>query len=772
VRVASDTRQLDVDPGSSTDLVIDVVNTTEVIDGVSARIIGLPEQFVTAEPALLPLFPDAAGRVTLSVAVPNSLPAGRHPLTVEVVSHGARLPSQFLDVDLDVAPRVGMSVSARPRVVRARRGARFVIELVNDGNIPIEANLVAVDADRAVRTEFVPTTVRIEPGAVAPVLLHVRGPRMFTGGEVERAVTVEVTARALGTMPEAQSELPTTVAKQTVLRLRQRPLISRGLLTALILASIVALWAGAFLLGLTKVFSGDAMTKQAPASFFLPKGTGPGGNATKSGSLAADATGGAPADSLPKTGQVPPGTGGALSGTVIGAANHQPVGRILVQAWRVGRNGPQLVSSAATQSDGTYTLGGLFPTSYYVKFSAAGFNTVWYPGAPSRAGGKQVAAPPQAIRQGVNAVITGHPADVTGTVDPGDVLKTVTTTVTARPLFGSDTNKAAATTTTDAAGRYHLVGLPAPGTYEFTFVTQGYRTSTIVDDVTGGEHRLEPTVVLGAGTGAIGGTVRDGHTLLGGATVSTTLNGKPLAVTTPTTGQVGTYLLDNLQTPGNYVLTFSAPGHGSVTRIVDLAPGQTIPNENVVLTSGTGSISGTLVDGKGNPLGGADVTVGGTNSPQPVHTMTLTAGAKGTFAVNGLAAPGVYTLTFNLDGYAPTTVRVTLGSSAVQNLKVTLTAQLGSVSGSITAFDPTTGIRTDPFVGATVTATDGTHVFTVASSGAGGALPQGGYLIDNLQPGTYSVTVSAPGMRQQTGIVTIAPHQRSHLDLTLVKTGG
>jgi hypothetical protein len=746
-----------------------------VIDGVSARIIGLPEQFVTAQPRLLPLFPDTAGRVTLSVAVPNSLPAGRHPLTVEVVSHGARLPSQFLDVDLDVAPRVGLTVSARPRVVRARRGARFVIELVNDGNIPLEATLVAVDADRAVRTEFTPPTVRIEPGAVAPVLLHIRGPRMFTGGEIERAVTVEVTARPIALVPEDEGALPPPIVQQTVLRLRQRPLISRGLLTALILASIVALWAAAFLLGLTKVFSGDAMTKQAPASFFLPKGTGPGGSATGNGSSSGGGSGAAaaPADSLPKTGQVAPGTGGALSGTVTGASDHQPVGRILVQAWRVGRTGPELVSSAATQSDGTYTLGGLFPTSYYVKFIAKGFNTVWYPNMPSRSGAKQVGAPAQAIHSGVNAVVTGHPADVTGTVDPGDVLRTVTTKVTARPLFGGSSNTAAATASTDASGHYHLSGLHAPGTYELTFATPGYRTSTIVDTVTGGEHRLEPTVVLGAGTGALGGTVRDGSAPLGGAIVSTTLNGKPLTVTTPTTGQVGAYLLDNLQTPGTYVVSFSAPGHGSLTRIVDLAPGQTIPREDIQLTSGTGSISGTLVGGNHQPLGGADVTVGGAN--KPVHTMTLTAGAKGSFAINGLAAPGVYTLTFNLDGFAPTTVRVTLGKSAVQNLTVTMTSDVGSVTGSLTALDktdPAKVIKIEPYVGATITATDGTHVFGVTSSGAGGALPDGGYLIDNLEPGTYSITATAPGWQQQTGIVTITPHTRSRIDLTLIKTAG
>src|SRR5207244_11716951 len=99
MRVASDTRQLDVDPGGTAAVVLEVVNTGAVIDGITARVIGLPDQLVTAQPALLPLFPDASGQLTLSLAVPQTHPAGRHALTVEVVSHGARLPSQFLDVD-------------------------------------------------------------------------------------------------------------------------------------------------------------------------------------------------------------------------------------------------------------------------------------------------------------------------------------------------------------------------------------------------------------------------------------------------------------------------------------------------------------------------------------------------------------------------------------------------------------------------------------------------------------------------------------------------
>ncbi|MDT4984243.1 MAG: hypothetical protein QOF95_1733, partial [Pseudonocardiales bacterium] len=79
-----------------------------------------------------------------------------------------------------------------------------------------------------------------------------------------------------------------------------------------------------------------------------------------------------------------------------------------------------------------------------------------------------------------------------------------------------------------------------------------------------------------------------------------------------------------------------------------------------------------------------------------------------------------------------------------------------------------TTVLVNPFAGATVTATNGAQVWTATSTSRGGALPAGGYLIGGLDPGTYSVTVTAAGLTQQTGIVTVlvGPPIRLNLDLT------
>jgi hypothetical protein len=760
VRAATDSRLLEVDPGSTTAVVVDVVNNGQVIDGVTARVIGLADEYVTARPALLPLFPDTSGQISLSLTVPTSHPAGRHPLTVEVMSHGADMAPHFLDVDLQVAARPGLRLVAAPRVIRARRSARFVLELTNAGNVPLNVNLRAIDAERSTTAEFTPSALRIEAGAVAPVLLYVRGPRMFSGGEVDRTVMVQADAARADTEPAAApAPVDAPGNLETTVRLRQRPLVSRGMLTALILASVIALWAGVFLLGITKVFSGDPMTKAAPASFFAA------GNNVRSAPGSGDGAGAAPAGALPKSGQLPPGVGGEITGTVRATSDKQPVGRILVQAWRASRDGLKLVSSAATQADGTYTLAGLFPTAYYLEFSSTGYRPVWYPGAAAQSGAQLIQAVAQGSTSGADAVITGEPASISGTIDPGDTLTPVTTTVAARPLLGATGSAPPkATSTVTRNGKYSLAGLAAPGSYELTFTTPGYQPSTLVDTLGGGDARLEPTLTLGASAGQITGTVRDRGVALGGATVTTTVGGKALTVTTPTSGQVGAFTLANLTTPATYVITFTAPGHGSDTEVVDLAAGQSHAGLDVDLAGGTGSVTGKLTDSNGNGLGGATVTIGGAPGSTAPSTTTVTSDVgRGSFAINGLASPGVYTLTFTLGGWAPASVPLRLSSnSAPPTVDVSLSRLLGGITGTVSQRQAGS---TTAFVGATVTATNGAQTWTATSSAPGGALARGGYLITGLQPGTYSVTVTADGTSQQTGIVTVSAGRNATLDL-------
>ncbi|SDD79876.1 carboxypeptidase-like regulatory domain-containing protein [Nocardioides lianchengensis] len=800
MRVATEHRVVPAEPGSTIELVVDVVNTSDLIDGVTANLIGLPAAQVEVEPKVLPLFPSAQGQITLAVEVPSTQPAGSHPITVEVVSHGAGAVTQHVDIDLSVSARPAVRLGRTPHTVRGRRSGRFVLDVENTGNTALDVELEAQLEDSRTAARFTPRTLRVDPGVTTPVILVLKGPRMFTGAEVDRTAAINLSAKrtnVISAMQEAETEAALQAATTVVLR--QRPTVSRGVLTALVLMTIIGLWAAVFLLGVTQVLSGDPLTKTAPASFFPVSAEtaaegGAGTDAAGGTAGGAEAAGGAaaagggtasaePAGAMPKDGTLPAGVGGTIEGTVFATSNKLPVGRILVEAFRDGRQGRQLVSSAATQADGTYSLAGLFPTSYTLRFSAKGYDPIWYKSATGAGKADRVSVKPQSTSDGINATVTGDPATISGRLDPGNSLVPPTATVTARPLdiLTPDGQPAGvvARTTTDASGSYTLRDLPAPASYEVSIVAEGYFAKKVLTAVSGGEQRLQPSVVPSASAGAISGTVTDGKDPLGGVVVSTTVNGEAISVITPTVGAVGSFTLGDLPTPGTYLLTFSAEGHGSTTEIVGLAAGATDNTVKITLVEGTGSVQGTISDLDGLGIGGATVTVGGagaaaadgttppTGTTIPTTT-TLTEGeSRGSFTISGLQAPGEYTLTITKEGYSPQSVPVVLGASGpASSVDITLTDQLGRLVGRVVGPDG------KAYVGATVTATNGLNSWTATSGAEGnGGLGDGGYRMDGLPPGTYSVTVRADAMLQQTALVRILPGVRSEQGLRLGEVG-
>jgi hypothetical protein len=486
---------------------------------------------------------------------------------------------------------------------------------------------------------------------------------------------------------------------------------------------------------LSKVFGGDPFTKAAPPSFFI-----------SSSALKGLAAANIPGDVLAKGGPLPPGVGGAVAGRVRAASTGAGVGRIIVSAYRRSPDGLTLVTTAATQSDGSYGVIGLFPGSYVLQFSAPGYADLWYPHAASPAGAIEVAVAPQDVTRAKDAVVSGSPATIIGRVDPGDA-KNVRIAVVIRSLTGTS-NKAVARTVTNAAGRYRLAGLPAPNTYQLSFVGAHYLASTVTENLAAGQTRYEPMVRLSAGNGSISGLVTDGKNPLGGVSVTTNVGGQAFKTVTPTQGNVGYFTLSNVPTPGTYVLTFGRDAGTTASTVVRLGPGahKTL-SEPIPLIGGTNAVTGTVTDADGHPLGGATVTVGGT--PATLTTTTITAiGELGRFTVSGLQAPGNYTLTATLEGYQPTTIPVTLdGVSPAEDKTIRMQPALGGVTGKVRKQTGTDSYA--PAVGATITVTDGLHVHTTV------AVAGGTFTASNLLPGHYTVTASLDGYVQQTTIVSV-----------------
>lgn len=746
MRIVSAVERLELAPGASHSIPVEFHNGTDVIESASVRVVGLPAEHVSCEPSAVALFPDAVGHIAVTLRLPDSFPAGVHPVTLFVSGiRPGHAPARH-DLELIVPAQPEVRVTVQPRIVRARRRGTFTVIVANQGNSPLDVALTAGATDRQVSSQIAPSTLSVPIGASVASTIIVKGPRQLLGGDQDRELTV--TAQS----PDAEDSV--------LLVLRQRPTFSRGLITVLVLAGIVLLWALAFMFGIRQALATDPFHKVAPASFFAGQ-VAPG----------QPGAGVAPVGAMPKDGAVPAGVGSAITGTVRGSLDNTGLGRMRVDVMRQGRDEMVQVASTATLTDGTYSVPGLMPGSYYLRFRADGYDTVWSPDASSRSGAKAITVGAQKDRAGVDVAMVGDPASLTGLVKVPSARTDSVVTVTAVPTW-SEGDPVTHTVDADASGRYTFTDLPAPGTYEVTFSAPGLQPATSKERVLGGQDRFALDIALGAGTGSVSGIVTDGSKGLGGAILTTTVAGKQVAVGTPTTGQIGAFTLGSLPTPATYVLTVTKEGFSTRRVVVDLEAGENRGSLTIPLAGGAGTVTGVVAvdDGSkagGNKLGGVKVTLEGAMTPR--QTSTLTGGQIGSFTLTGLTSPGQHTLTFELEGYQSVSLPVTLtADQPARTVNVKLASARGTLTGQV--MDAGGGAN-----GITVQVTDGTTVRSTVSARSSGK--DGAYTFAGLPAGNYTVTAlrATTGATTKdvvsTGVVTVSAGRTTSRNLSLVGGG-
>jgi 5-hydroxyisourate hydrolase-like protein (transthyretin family) len=711
VRVELLTPRLEMAPGGTAEIGLEVWNAGDVIDTVSTRVVGTYAIGSEQRPGLLSLFPDSGDRVTVVVTLPDDFPAGGHLLPIEVSSTMRPDDVEVVNVDLEVSPVVRSTVALTPSELTGGRKARFSVDVTNEGNVPLNLTLTGTDAERLLRFRFDPMFVRLAPGERAAVSGVTQGKRPLFGAPVARPITV--VADGPGVEVSAAG------------RFTQRPRVPKGALTILALTAIVGLWAAVFVSGSNLVLAKDALAKSIPAAF-----------------LAGDQDFAATS------------VAGSMAGTVAAATSGAPVERITVEAYRVGTGGAALVASAATLDDGTWELASVVPGSYALRFSAPGFEDVWYPSASSQAAATLVRVRPLAATADLGVQVTGLPGSISGAVAAGE-QQVVVATVAARSVVDEVVGDPVAEVTSNPDGSFTIPGLATPGVYELSVALPGFDAQTVRAELGGGEAQVINTVDMAAAQGTVSGTVLGAGGPLGGATVTITGAGETKTATTPTAGAVGAWTFTGLPTPGTYLLTFQLEGYGTETIALDLAAGEARGDVVVVLVQGTGTVSGVVKDASGTPLGGAIVTV--TGGGTPITTNTLTTGAVGFYELTGLKTPGRYTISYALEGYTGVTLSVDLSVDAfAEGVDATLSKARGSISGTVRSGGA-------PLAGATIVATDGQAPRETTSVDE----PAGGYRFDGLPAGSYTVTVTADGLASRTVLVNLGRGQDVVVDVAL-----
>ncbi len=304
-------------------------------------------------------------------------------------------------------------------------------------------------------------------------------------------------------------------------------------------------------------------------------------------------------------------------------------------------------------------------------------------------------------------------------------------------------------------GTFALDNVPSPNVYQLVVVKTGYATTIQQLDVAGGEQRTGVQLSLRKGDGLISGTVSDAAGAL--ANVTITANTGQTSVTTVSLtdrAHKGQFTLRGLPTPGSFTLTATASDHAAQTLSLTLAAGQKLTGVSITLGTSSGALSGIvsqLSPGKGGTTKqtpAAGVTVTATDGLLSVQSQTDSRGHIGHWRIGGLPVPGTYTLTFSRDDLTAQTVSASIdanGQVAGGPVQVAMQPATTTVSGIVTQTCAAVANCVPTPVGeATVTLTAGAQSYTVTTASFPGT-DRGHYVLANIPPGTYTLTVSSGG---------------------------
>lgn len=694
---------LTVAPGLTGRVTIDVTNNADVIDGITAIIDGINPDWIRLEQPLISLFPESSGQLELAFDIPTSCPAGDYLVIVRIVSTIEIERQTVHDFWLTVSPAPALGIALNPRIVTGGNSATFTAVVANLGNTTSGVMIEALEPTREVDCTVEPSNLVIPQGQEAPVEIVLRGKRAWFGDPVSR--TVVVTARVGDVEVEQRATF------------RQRPRIPRGLLTALTLASIVLLWAFIFLFVITELRRSEPPAK----------------------AVSTDRLNGA--ENIPLL-----RIAATVEGTVTASTTGAGVPRITVEALRVTAGGALLpVGSVASGDDGTYSLQSLIPGTYKIRFSAAGYETVWYPAGGDAATAEEVRLDPQDVLNDLNVELVGALGQLFGQIavppDAEGVPLTVTATQVVERRDGSTGGAAAIPPLVTTDGNIALSGLPTPATYLITVTGDGFQTQQFEQTLTGGQKTVMNTVQIAAANGAISGTVRDGNLQpIGGVAITARSGDLEIKSVTPTTGNVGQFQIIGLPTPQTYSITFEFPGYTSSTVALSLEAGQALSGIPVELFGGNGSVTGVAVGQDGSAIGGAIVTVLGEGVESTTTTLTTggIGGGPGSFTVTNLPVPGNYSVSITGPGFQTETLNAFFFGGAEQNFgQVVLLPATSTLRGTVSA-NGGGGLGE-----VKVTLSDGTTRTRVTTSASN---PAGAYSFAATPPGAYTLMFEKFGL--------------------------
>ncbi|MCL2781561.1 MAG: carboxypeptidase regulatory-like domain-containing protein [Actinomycetia bacterium] len=808
MRVTVTPQQLAITSGTASTTELVIANTAEVIAGFQVRVLGADPGWVELPEEQISLFPGETRTLPIKITPPPGLPAGPRRIAVQVRELTPPRGSVVIDIDLNVPAARKVQMRVDPMTVTAGKHASFGLIVENQGNTVVRGVLDGDDPEAQVRFEFEPPRVALIPGDRALINLRATAKRRLAGGPTIRTLGLHLLD------PPADSVLPTDADSITpattpipgpaapvpptapaaptgdrtplaVATFLQKSIFTRGLLSMAGLLAAVTIFALVITVAMSKLVGQSAADRDLALQVAAARNqTSAGGNSS-------------------------------LSGTVRLLTSGQPAPAVSVSVFDAS-NTSTPIATTATDAAGLYTVGNLAAADYKISFQGAGFVQLWYPAAATDTAATAVTLPAATAKTGLDVVVGGVPASITGKVVGDDVAAATlylerppanAPTATTAPADNSAAPVGAAsagavpppdngnalvqTVPIGSDGSFTLTDVPSPSVYDLVVTKAGYATATQRIDISAGEARTGVVITLAKGDGVIAGTVNSPTGPLGGVTVTATTGAvsvQTVSLSGGTTGALGAFTLRGLPTPASLTITATAPGYAAQTQRVTLSAGQKLTGLTITLPKSAGSLSGAVTVLPSNAPGtGVAVTVTGSQLLVQTETQSVTSTVGGTtlapghWTVGGLPLPGTYTVTFTRSDLATQTVNVALdasghvtpgsqGTSVDFNGNITVSMQpaTATVEGIVqqTVVSQSTTISTNcTTTGAakavgevTVTLTSGTATFSVVTASVPAA-DLGHYHIDSVPPGTWTLSVQRSGTSPISTTVTLQAGQ-------------
>ncbi|MFT4165529.1 MAG: hypothetical protein QM650_09840 [Microlunatus sp.] len=251
--VSLDLDHVMVEPGGQASVTVTVRNLGSIVEGYRIEVVGEGvSQWVDVLPPEVSVYPQQEATAVVVFSPPGGAgaPGGTWPFGILVRSTEDADASAVAEGDLEIGKVFGLQAKLLPVNSSGRWNGRHVIQVTNWGNSPVTLKLSATDADQALGFMIRPETVEVPLGGTATARLWAKTKAPTLRGTPTR-IPFTVTGERQGAPPPQAPPTPygVTLDRPSVDgAFNQKPILTRGSVTAGVLALLLVVGAFAWVL--------------------------------------------------------------------------------------------------------------------------------------------------------------------------------------------------------------------------------------------------------------------------------------------------------------------------------------------------------------------------------------------------------------------------------------------------------------------------------------------------------------------------------------------